>query len=91
VWRHDGASISEFALVLGGSVISAKEKSARWQIWPKREKRRRSHVWSEFFVPYAVCRTTKHVYTRVADGRIVYRVHTVCRRENGVYTQVVNW
>jgi hypothetical protein len=26
VWRHDGASISEFALVLGGLVISAKGK-----------------------------------------------------------------
>jgi hypothetical protein len=30
VWRHDGASISESALVLGGLVISAKGKSARW-------------------------------------------------------------
>jgi hypothetical protein len=29
VWRHDGASISESALVLGGLVISAKGNSAR--------------------------------------------------------------
>jgi hypothetical protein len=25
VWKHDGASISEFALVLGGLVISVRE------------------------------------------------------------------
>jgi hypothetical protein len=65
VWRHDGASISESALVLGGLVISAKGKSARWKIWPRREKRRRSHMWSEFFVQYAVCSGKNHVYTQV--------------------------
>jgi hypothetical protein len=30
VWRHDGASISEYALILGGLVISTKGKSVRW-------------------------------------------------------------
>jgi hypothetical protein len=34
VWRHDGANISEFAIFLGGWVILAKGKSARWRIWP---------------------------------------------------------
>jgi hypothetical protein len=29
VWRHDGARISEFSLVLGGLVISTKENSSR--------------------------------------------------------------
>jgi hypothetical protein len=38
VWRHDGAIISEYALVLGGLVISIKGKYARWRIWPKRKK-----------------------------------------------------
>jgi hypothetical protein len=32
VWIHDGASINESALVLGGLVISVKGKSTRWQI-----------------------------------------------------------
>jgi hypothetical protein len=32
VWRHDGARISEYALLLGGLVISAKGNSVRWKI-----------------------------------------------------------
>jgi hypothetical protein len=36
--EKDGVSISEFALVLGGLVISVKENSAWWQIWPRRRE-----------------------------------------------------
>jgi hypothetical protein len=89
--KHDGASISESALMLGGLVISTKRKYARWRIWPKSEKRRRLHVWSKFFVPYVVCRRMKCVCTRVADGRITYRVYMVCRRENNLCTRVAGW
>jgi hypothetical protein len=41
----NGASISGSALVLGGFVISTKEKSARWKIWPRRKEVEESEVY----------------------------------------------
>jgi hypothetical protein len=47
---------------------------------------------SEFFIPYTVCRRMKHIYTRVAEGRITYRVYVICSGENNICTgfQLVN-
>jgi hypothetical protein len=52
----------------------------------KRE-RRRSHMWSEFFVQYTVCRRTNRIYMQVVEGKIMYRVYADCSGENNVYTQ----
>jgi hypothetical protein len=87
VWRHDVSSISESTLVLGGLVISSKGKSRRLENFPNREKQRRLHIWSEFFIPYVGCRRTKCIYTWVTDGQIVYRIYIVFKREKNLYTK----
>jgi hypothetical protein len=78
-------------LCQGGLVISTKGNSTRWQIWPKREEWRRSHVWSKFFIPYIVCKKMKHIYTQVAEGWIMYRLYAICSGENNISLWVVSW
>jgi hypothetical protein len=46
-------------------------------------------MWSELFVQYMVCRRMKHVYMRVAEGRITCRVYMIYRRENNICTSVL--